>query len=98
MFILGCLARSLSSCSHPPLPATAYRPPSCLYVPPPQITFIVVYLLFQMSTKFHYTRQLKPEKFTHHSKWRAGRDPSLSERGSLLGACPLHVTPQHPLY
>jgi heme/copper-type cytochrome/quinol oxidase subunit 2 len=28
---------------------------------------IVLYLLAQITTKFHYSKQLKPEKFTHHT-------------------------------
>mmetsp|Transcript_17396 Transcript_17396/g.29840 ORF Transcript_17396/g.29840 Transcript_17396/m.29840 type:complete len:280 (-) Transcript_17396:160-999(-) len=31
------------------------------------ISVLVIYLLFQISTKFHYSRQLKPEKLTHHT-------------------------------
>uniref|UniRef100_A0A7S3R0X4 Cytochrome c oxidase polypeptide II n=1 Tax=Dunaliella tertiolecta TaxID=3047 RepID=A0A7S3R0X4_DUNTE len=31
------------------------------------ITIMVIYLLTQLATKFHYTKQLKPEKFTHHT-------------------------------
>ncbi|KAF5838683.1 cytochrome c oxidase subunit II, protein IIa of split subunit [Dunaliella salina] len=31
------------------------------------ITILVIYLLTQLATKFHYTKQLKPEKFTHHT-------------------------------
>lgn len=31
------------------------------------IAFTVLYLIGQIATKFHYSRQLKPEKLTHHT-------------------------------
>lgn len=31
------------------------------------ISVLVLYLLAQIATKFHYTKQLKPEKLTHHT-------------------------------